>query len=162
MTQRPLASLLLAAGLVIASGPEAVWAQTSALWRASVSGGFATLSYGPLDPEDRQVFLLSCLDGVNIAVLSVHMDFPESETGMPVTIDLSSGGKTAPVAGETAREEASGAIYVEAGDIAVKPILDVLRESGPVTVKVGDVAAELSERGRAETVAQFAKNCTLD
>lgn len=162
MTQRPLASLLLAAGLVIASGAAAAWAQKSALWRANVSGGFATLSYGPLDPEEPQVFLLSCLDGVNIAVLSVHMDFPESETGVPVTIDLSGGAKAAPVAGETAREEASGAIYVEAGDIAVKPILEVLRESGPVTVKVGDVTAELSDQGRAERVAQFAKDCTLD
>ncbi|HBF60735.1 MAG TPA: hypothetical protein DDW48_04660, partial [Methyloceanibacter sp.] len=77
-------------------------------------------------------------------------------------IDFSAGGKTAAVAGETAAEDGTGVIYGEAGDIAVTPILNILKEKGPVTIKVGANAVELSTQGRAETVAEFSKDCSLD
>jgi len=66
------------------------------------------------------------------------------------------------VAGETAAEDGTGVIYGEAGDIAVTPILKVLREKGPVSMKSGAIGYELSETGRAEAVAKFSKDCSLD
>jgi hypothetical protein len=156
-----MAWLLLAASLV-GSLPAAAFAQGRDIWRAKANGSFVTLSFGPVDEKAPPVFLLSCLNGVRIAVLSVNMDFPENESGDPITIELSAGGQTTPVAGETAREEGTGVIYGEAGDIAVKPILDILGKKGPVSMKVGAIGTELSEAGRAEGVDQFAKDCTLD
>jgi len=66
------------------------------------------------------------------------------------------------VAGETAAEDGTDIIYAEAGDIAVTPILKILKEKGTVTMKSGAIAVDLSAEGRAEAVADFAKDCSLD
>jgi hypothetical protein len=41
-------------------------------------------------------------------------------------------------------------------------MLEVLRDPGPLTVKMGEASATLSEQGRAESVAKFVENCKLD
>ncbi|MEM7191382.1 MAG: hypothetical protein AAF405_00695 [Pseudomonadota bacterium] len=132
------------------------------MWQAKTSGSFVTLRYGPIESQARPVFHLSCLNSVQIAVLSVYMDFPEREAGDPLTIEFSAGGKTAPIAGETAAEDGTGFIYGEAGDFDVTPLLKVLEEKGPVTMTSGEIAVELSAQDRAPEVAAFAKACTLD
>lgn len=146
---------------------SAVWlltgpAQAANIWQAKASGSFVTLRYGPANERENPVFLLSCLNGVGIAVLSVYLDFPEREAGEAITVDFSAGGRTAPVAGETASEDGTGAIYGEAGDIALGPILKILNEKGPVSMKSGANGMELSSAGRAEAVATFSKDCSLD
>ena len=162
MTIRRLPICLLLALLACGAGFPASSASAADVWSAKTSGSFVTLRYGPLDERERAPFLLSCLNGIGIAVLSVNMDFPERETGEALTFEFSAGDKTAPVAGETAAEDGTGFIYGEAGDIAVKPILKVLEQKGPVTMKSGANAVELSDAGRAEAVAEFAKDCSLD
>lgn len=158
MTKRLLPVCILAASVLV--GTQAGIARD--VWRAKTSGSFVTLSYGPLDAQARPVFLLSCLNGVNIAALSVYMDFDETEAGLPLTIELSASGQSAPVGGETARDEASGVIYGDFGDIAVTPILKILREKGPVMMTSGDERVELADAGRAEAVTEFSKDCKLD
>ncbi|MHA1517999.1 MAG: hypothetical protein ACTSYK_05280, partial [Alphaproteobacteria bacterium] len=64
--------------------------------------------------------------------------------------------------GDTESDEATGAIYGDFGDIAVTPILKVLREKGPVTITSGNKRAELPEAGRAAAVAEFSELCKLD
>jgi hypothetical protein len=162
MLFRPLPIFLTLALLAGATGLPVTSAFANDIWQVKTSGSFVTLRYGPLNERERAPFLLSCLNGVGIAVLSVNMDFPEMETGEALTIEFSAGDKTAPVAGETAAEDGTGIIYGEAGDIAVKPILKVLEQKGPVTMKSGANAMELSDVGRAENVAEFAKECSLD
>lgn len=162
MKIRPLPICLFIAVLASAAGFPAFFAHAADIWRVKTSGSFVALRYGAYDEQEKPVFLLSCLNSVGIAVLSVHMDFPERETGEAITIDFSASGKTTPVAGETAAEDGTGVIYGEAGDIAVTPILNILKEKGPVTIKVGANAVELSTQGRAETVAEFSKDCSLD
>ena len=160
MMKRTLPLLMLAAVLIAGAGLSQ--AQARDIWRAKSSGSFVTLRYGPLDEREKPVFLLSCLNGVGIAVLSVYMDFPERATGETITLEFSANGQTTPVAGETAAEDGTGIIYAEAGDIAVKPILKILKEGGPVSMRSGDNGVDLSASGRAEAVAEFAKNCSLD
>jgi len=162
MTIRPLPICLFLAILATTAGFPAIVAHAADIWRVKTSGSFVTLRYGALDEQEQPVFLLSCLNGVGIAVLSVHMDFPERETGEALTVSFAAGGKMAPVAGETAAEDGTGVIYMEAGDIAVRPILKVLEQKGTVTMKSGEIAFDLPEQGRAESVAEFSKDCSLD
>jgi hypothetical protein len=56
----------------------------------------------------------------------------------------------------------SGCIFGVATAIAVKPVLAVLKTSGPTAVKMGKVTANLPGQGRAAAVAEFAKVCKLD
>ncbi|MGK2922621.1 MAG: hypothetical protein ACSLE4_07520 [Methyloceanibacter sp.] len=161
MTKRLMLSVLLA-GALLAGMLSGAHAQGSNLWQAKASGSFVTLRYGPLDEREKPLFLLSCLNGVNIAVLSVHMDFPQREPGDAITIQLSAGGQSTSVAGESAHEDGTGVIYFEAGDIAVKPILKILSEKGQVSMTTGAIGNDLSEDGRTAAVAEFSKDCKLD
>ena len=58
--------------------------------------------------------------------------------------------------------EATGTNFGEASDINVKPVLEVLRDSGPLTIKMGEASATMSEQGRAESVTKFVENCKLE
>ena len=161
MTKRLLLPVLLAAAL-LAGMAHGAFAQGSNHWQAKSSGSFVTLRYGPLDEREKPLFLLSCLNGVNIAVLSVYMDFPQREPGDAITIKLSAGGQSTSVAGESAQEDGTGVIYFEAGDIAVKPILKVLSETGQVSMTTGAIGNDLSEPGRLAAVSEFSKDCKLN
>jgi len=164
MTFRPLPICLVLALLASVVGFQIspADAANTNIWRAKTNGSLVTLRYGPIDERANAPFMLSCLNGVGIAVLSVHMDFPERGSGEALTIDFSAGDKTAAIAGETAAEDGTGLIYGEAGDIAVTPLLKVLEEKGPVTMKSGANAVELSDLARKENVAEFDKDCSLD
>lgn len=161
MTKRLLLPALLAAVLPAGMAPGA-FAQGSNVWQAKTSGSFVTLRYGPINQREKPLFLLSCLNGVSIAVLSVYTDFPQREPGAAITVKLSAGGQSTTVAGESAQEDGTGVIYFEAGDIAVKPILKILGEKGAVSMTSGAIGNELSEAGRADAVAEFSKDCKLD
>lgn len=160
MTKCLMLPVLLAAALLAGMLPGA-HAQGSNHWQAKASGSFVTLRYGPLDEREKPLFLLSCLNGVNIAVLSVYTDFPQREPGDAITVKLSAGGQSTSVAGESAQEDGTGIIYFEAGDIAVKPILKILSEKGQVSMTSGAIGNDLSEDGRAAAVAEFSKDCKL-
>jgi hypothetical protein len=56
----------------------------------------------------------------------------------------------------------SGFHYVVAKSFKVKPVLELFRAKGPVTVKAGKLTSTLPDKGRAEALAKFAKGCTLD
>jgi len=161
MTKCLMLPVLLAAALLAGMLPGA-HAQGSNHWQAKASGSFVTLRYGPLDEREKPLFLLSCLNGVNIAVLSVYTDFPQREPGDAITVKLSAGGQSTSVAGESAQEDGTGIIYFEAGDIAVKPILKILSEKGQVSMTSGAIGNDLSEDGRAAAVAEFSKDCKLN
>lgn len=132
------------------------------IWTERASEGLVALSYGPLDPAKPPLFLLSCFDGMGIAVLDLRQGIEGAKPGDALSIVLSAGEAKAEVEGEAARDDAAGMIFAEASDIAVKPALEVLRQTGPVTVTVGGASVSLSDAGRAEAVERFSKDCPLD
>ena len=132
------------------------------VWTEKASAGFVSLAYGPLDPAKTPLFLLSCFNAMSIAVLDVRTAMAEAKPGEALTIELSAGEAKSPVKGEAARDDASGVTFGEASDIAVKPVLDVLRQSGPLTVTIGETSATLSDQGRAEAVDLFSQHCEVD
>jgi len=158
----PMSRFLLAAALLAASLPGASLAEETSVWNAKTNGSFVTLTYGTLSADKAPLFMLSCFNGMGIAVLDVRPELGDTKSGTALTIELAGGGQTAKVEGEATRDEESGVTFAEASDTAVKPILDVLRATGPVTIKVGAASAELTDTGRGDAVDRFAKDCTLD
>jgi hypothetical protein len=163
MMSRNQARLLLAVCLAAASLPaSSSRAEESLVWVEKASEGFISLAYGPLDPAKVPLFLLSCFDAMGIAVLDIHAQIDGVKLGEALTIELAAGGAKAKLEGEAALDEANNTIFAEASDIAVKPVLEVLRQVGPVTVTAGKTTATLSDQGRADGVEKFSKDCKID
>ncbi|MGC2408676.1 MAG: hypothetical protein WA441_01325 [Methyloceanibacter sp.] len=158
------ARLFVTCALLVAAPPVASFASTedALIWTGRSSGGLTALAYGPLDPAASPLFLLSCFSGMGIVVLDVHKEVTGVAPGQPLTIELSSAKAQAPVEGEVARDEANGATFGEASDIDVKPVLEVLRDPGPLMLKMGETSATLSDQGRAEAVSQFSQDCKIE
>jgi hypothetical protein len=164
MMSRNQARLLLAVCLAMGALPPASSAQAeeTLVWVEKASEGFISLAYGPLDPAKVPLFLLSCFDAMGIAVLDVHTQIDGVKPGEALTIELTAGEAKAQLAGEAALDEANGMIFAEASDIAVKPVLEVLRQAGPATVTVGKTTATMSDQGRADGVGKFSKDCQIE
>jgi hypothetical protein len=159
----PKSRLLLVAALLAASLPGVSLAEGTSVWSAKTNGSFVTLTYGPLTADKAPLFMLSCFNGMGIAVLDVRPGLSDdTKPGTPLTIALTGGDQTAKVEGEATRDEESGTTFAESSDTKVKPILDVLRTTGPVTLKAGTASTELPDAGRADAVNQFSQDCTLD
>jgi hypothetical protein len=158
------ARVIVTLALFAAAAPLASFASAAEtlIWVERSNGGLTTLAYGPLDPAISPLFLLSCFSGMGIVVLDVHKEVVGVATGKPLTIELSSTTAKAPVEGEVAQDESSGTTFGEASDIKVKPLLEVLRDPGSLTLKMGETIATLTDRGRADAVSQFSQNCTID
>ena len=164
MMSRIQACFLLAVCLVAGALSSAISARAeeSLVWIEKASEGFISLAYGSLDTAKPPLFLLSCFDAMGIAVLDVHTQIDGVKPGEALTIELSAGDAKAQLEGEAARDEANGVIFAEASDIAVNPLLDVLRQVGPVTVTIGKTSATLSDQGRADGVSKFSQDCQID
>jgi hypothetical protein len=163
MMIRP-AGVLFAAALLVSAllAGRSAQAEETLVWLEKSSEGLVSIAYGPVDPAETPLFLLSCFNAMGIAVLDVHKEIPDAKPGEPLTIELSAGEAKASIKGEAARDEASGVTFGEASDVAVKPILEVLRAAGPLTIAMGKTSATLSQQGREQAVAKFSQDCQLD
>jgi hypothetical protein len=157
---RPLLVLVLA--MAILPFADEAKSEAAMIWTHRSSGGLITLAYGPLDPTVSPLFVLSCFSDMNIVVLDVHKEVPGTKRGDAITIAISSAKAEAPVKAEVETNEATGTNFGEASDINVKPVLEVLRDPGPLTVKMGESSVTLSDQGRAQAVADFVENCKLE
>jgi hypothetical protein len=131
------------------------------LWMAKASGDLVSLAYGSPNPMKNPLFMLSCFNDMNIAVLDVHKDIVGAEPGKALTIELAAGDAKASIDGEATRDDTAGITFGEASDIALAPILAVLRETGPVTLNMGETSATLADHGRADALTQFVKDCQV-
>jgi hypothetical protein len=154
-----LAVCLIAGALQPASSARA---EESIVWVEKSSEGLVSLAYGPLDPAKTPLLLLSCFDAMGIAVLDLHTPIDGVKPGEALTLALSAGEAKAQLDGEAAFDDASSMIFAEASDIAVKPVLEVFRQPGPVAVTAGRTNTTLSDRGRADAVAKFSQDCQID
>lgn len=152
-----LLSIVLLAGTMQANFARS----ETLLWTAKAGGGLVTLAYGSPNPMKNPLFLLSCFNDMNIAVLDVHKDIAGAKPGGALTIELAAGDAKASIDGEVTRDDAAGITFGEASDIALAPILTVLRETGPVTLNMGETSATLADHGRADAVAQFVEDCQV-
>ena len=161
MMSRSLGRLLLAACL-LAGSASGTRAQETLAWTEKASEGFIALNYGSLDSSKAPVFQLSCFNEMEIAVLNVFGAVEGARPGQKLPIELSAGNAKLSLVGEASLDDKTGAMFAEASGIEVKPVLEVLKSPGPVTVKTGETSQTLSEVGRADAVAKFGKDCTLE
>lgn len=159
MARLSAAFALFAAGLL--SFSAFAGAEEGLIWTDKSGGDVSTLAYGPLDPAADPVFMVSCFNGMDIVVLDVHKEIPGAKSGQPIAIELSSAKAKVPIQGEVSVNDATGKTFGEASDIKLKPVLDVLGDSGAVTLKLGDASFTLSEQGRAEALQRFSQNCEV-
>jgi hypothetical protein len=162
MMSRMRARLSLVVCLTALVSASPARAEESQVWIEKASDGFVSLAYGPLDPAKTPTLLLSCFDAMGIAVLDLHIPIDGAKPGEAITIALSAGEAKTQVEGEAALDEVSSMIFAEASDIAVKPVLEVFRQPGPVAITVGPTNATLSDQGRADAVDKFSKDCQID
>ena len=158
-------SKLLIAGLAFLSAHSPLLAATDAdhVWTERTSGDdLVSLAFGPPDLAKNPLFLLSCFNQMDVAVLDVHREVDGGAPGESLTIEVASGGKQAPLKGEVAKNEATGTTFGEAAGIEVKPLLEVLQEPGPLTLTMGKTSATLPEQGRAEAVSRFSQGCKVN
>jgi hypothetical protein len=99
---------------------------------------------------------------MNVAVLEIFGAIEGTRPGQPLTITLSAANAKLPLKGEVSVYDATSSMFAEASDLKVKPVLEVLRASGPVTVNLGLTDKTLSDQGRADAVEKFDEACKLD
>jgi len=158
MTRIPVRSLFAAALLFIATGH----AQESQVWTEKSDEGRASLAYGPLDPAKTPLFLLTCFNNMDVAVLEIFVVIEGTRPGQPLTIELSAGSAKLPLKGEVSVDDATSSMFAEANEVKVKPVLEVLRAPGPLTINLGLTNKTLSDQGRADAVEKFDQACKLD
>jgi hypothetical protein len=136
-------------------------AEEKSVWAEKASEGFISLTYGPLDANKQPVFLLSCFNEMEIAVLDIFGVVEGARPGEKLTIELSAASSHA-IEGESGIDSKTGSMFAEASDIEVKPVLAVLKSPGPLTVKMAATSLTLSDAGRADAAERFSKNCSLE
>ena len=136
-------------------------AEDRSVWTGKANGGLATLSYGSIDLTKSPQFLLSCFNGMGIAVLDIRDAIAGVESGKPLTLQLLAGTQTVEIKAEGASDK-DGTIYAESSGVQVKPILAVLGQTGPVTLKIGDASTSFSDLGRSDAVKTFSEECVID
>jgi hypothetical protein len=164
MMIRLAACFLLAACLLLGALAPGSLARTeeSLVWTGTTNGSLIALTYGPLDPSKPPVFLLTCFNEMDVAVLEVFGLIEGTRPGQELTIELSAGSSQSPLKGEVSLDEKTGAMFAEASDIRIEPVLAVLKAPGPLTVKTADTTRTLSDAGRADAVEKFSKDCQVD
>jgi hypothetical protein len=158
-----LAGFLLAAPLLVPvlSLGGLARAEETLVWTDKASEGFVSLTYGPLDARQPPKFLLSCFNEMGIAVLEIFGVIQGTRPGEKLTIEFS-GGSSLSLEGAVELDAKGGGMFAEASDIEVKPLLEVLKLSGPITVKMAATSLSLADTGRAEAAERFGNNCKLD
>lgn len=156
--------LLAAAGLLALALPLAnmAWSEEAMIWAEKSSGTSTSLAYQSINLSVGPLFMVTCFNGMSIVVLDVHKEIDGAKPGQPILIEISSAKAQSPVEGEVTRNEATGKTFGEATDIDVKSVLEVLRDPGPVTIKMGGTTATMSDQGREEAVSRFSHNCEVE
>jgi hypothetical protein len=162
MTRIPVRSLFAAALLFIALPQGAGHVQESQVWTEKADEGRASLAYGPLDPAKTPLFLLTCFNNMDVAVLEIFVVIEGTRPGQPLTIELSAGSAKLPLKGEVSVDDATSSMFAEANEVKVRPVLEVLRAPGPLTINLGLTNKTLSDQGRADAVEKFDQACKLD
>jgi hypothetical protein len=162
MTRIPVRLLIAAVLLFLALPQRAARGEESLVWSERSDEGRVSLAYGPLDPAKTPLFLLTCFNNMGVAVIEVFGAIEGTRPGQPLTIELSAGSAKLSLQGEVSVDDATSSMFAEANEVKVKPVLEALRASGPLTVNLGLTSKTLSDQGRADAVEKFDQACELD
>jgi hypothetical protein len=154
---------LLSASL-LACVPAAASAETDPgyVWMGGSGDGNFSLTYGSPETAEDELFWIVCRNGENKTELVVYVDMKDVKLGQTVAIELSAGNAKAIVKGAVATDEMSGFLFAKAEQFPIKPVIELLASTGPVTVKTGAIVTKLPDKGRRPELAKFTKGCKLN
>jgi hypothetical protein len=121
----------------------------------------ATLIYGSTETAEDLRFWLGCNNAKKTTETTLYVDNADSKVGQKVTLEFGAGNTKTSLKGKFSTDELIGP-FAEATGFQVKPLIEVFKAKGPVTVKTAEIVTELPEKGRAKAVTSFAKACSLD
>jgi hypothetical protein len=163
MTSRASARVLLAAcllaGTILPEGSTR--GEDTLVWTANANGGLIALSYGSLDASKPPVLLLSCFNEMDIAVLEIFGAIEGARPGQELSIDISAGDAKSSSKGEASIDDKTGAMFAEASEVEIAPLLEALKAPGPLTVKTALTTRTLPELGRADAAGKFSTDCQV-
>jgi hypothetical protein len=130
-------------------------------WMGGIQDGTASFVYGSPETAEDLEFWLTCEPKTKETELTIYVDIEENKVGQQMPIEVSVGSAKTVVKGKVATDEMIG-VHVLAKGFKVKPVVEVFKGNGTVTIKTGKITTLLPEKGRAKALAEFAKGCTLD
>ena len=132
------------------------------VWMGQVTEGNALFVYGAQDSPEDMLFWIECNAKKKSTEMALYEEIPGAKVRDPITLELAGAAANVALKGKITTDEMSGFHYAVAESFKVKPVLDLFRGKGPVTVKAGKLTSSLPDKGRAEALTKFAKGCTLD
>jgi hypothetical protein len=154
--------LFLAAWLLATTAAAAEDNYPGYEWMANSYVDLASVVFGAPESEEDMLFWVTCNSAEKTVTITVYVDIPGTEVGqkLPIEFAAKNGGLSIP--GVISTDEMSGFHFAKAEGFKVKPVIALFEEAGPVTVKTGEVATILPDKGRAAEFTKFAKTRTLD
>lgn len=131
-------------------------------WMSGAGDGNAVLTYGSTETGEDYLFSLICGNENKGTDATLYVDVTDTNVGQATVIELAAGGAKVSLKGKIATDEMSGFHFANAKKFKIKPVIALLKQTGPVTAKTGKVVETLPEKGRAAEVSAFAKACKLD
>lgn len=150
----------LAAALLVASPSWAANDYPGFEWMSGAGNGSAFLTYGSPETGEDFVFAVTCRK--KVTGMTVYVDIAGTKVGDPTAVEFKGGMTELSLPGKITTDEMSGFLFAEAKGFKIKPILALLEEKGPITVKTGNVLTTLPDGGRDKATRKFAKSCSLD
>ena len=147
--------LALLAGAMLA-GPAG--AKDTAVWFSYVDKEAAAVGFATPESDDVR-FVLYCEHASRKVSVTVKRTLTGVKEKQPLAIDLSAGASKVSLNGVAVADKDDGYIYGEARDVSVAPVVDVLRASGPLKVKLAGKSFSFPEKGRANHLKVFENGC---
>jgi hypothetical protein len=145
-------------GSAALAGPAS--AKDTAVWSSFVDEQAASLNFSTPESDDVR-FVLYCEHATKKVSVTVNRELKGVKEKAPLIVDLSVGAAKVSLKGIAAVNENDGYVYGEANDIAVAPVVDVMRASGPLNVKLAGKSFTFPEKGRAKNLKVFEDGCKV-
>lgn len=155
MTARKLIGLALLGGAMLA-GPAS--AKDTAVWNSFVDDQAASLNFSTPESDDVR-FVLYCEHATKKVSVTVNRELKGVKEKAPLTVDLSVSAAKVSLKGVAVTNENDGFIYGEANDIAVAPVVDVLRTAGTLNVRIAGKSFTFPDKDRAKNLKVFEGGC---
>jgi hypothetical protein len=150
-------SALAILGVLLGLGPASAQNEKNWHWRVLGDDVLPYLIYEAAAGQTHR-FALICDNRRREAEVTVPETGKQARRGQPVTIELTAGGQLVTVKGSI---KTDNGVYGHVTKAPYKALVALLRQSGPVTVKMTGTTHALGDRDRVKQLDEFTSVCKL-